>query len=317
MLTCYYREGARYAKAQGVDDCEKVDVKEVIWLDLHDPDPRERLFVEERFSVELFTRQEAEEIESSSRYFESEHEINANVNYIYQKDAENYALDPVSFILKSELLITQRNIPLRSFDEVYRQLRVSRRPGVDGPLVLLSLMETRVDIEADFLEEISKKIYATSRQLALEKDYEEDILIRIYNLQELNILVRETTSELKRLFSSILRSEYFPREQREKIRVLIKDADSLLSHTAFHFERLEYVQNTFLGLLDMEQNQIIKLFTVVTVIFAPPTLIASLYGMNFQYMPELAWQWGYPLALGLMALSSGITLWYFRRKKWL
>ena len=98
---------------------------------------------------------------------------------------------------------------------------------------------------------------------------------------------------------------------------MIKDVGSLLDHTQFNFERLEYLQNTFLGLLNIEQSKIIKIFTVVTVIFMPPTLIASIYGMNFRLMPELAQNWGYPFALLLMALSSGLTLFYFKRNNWL
>ena len=131
------------------------------------------------------------------------------------------------------------------------------------------------------------------------------------------MLFRESTSEMQRLISAILKSAYFPKDEYEKIRIMIKDVGSLLEHTAFNFERLEYLQNTFLGLVDMEQNRIIKIFTVVTVFFMPPTLIASLYGMNFAHMPELQWSGGYPFALLLMVLSSAGTLYYFKKQKWL
>jgi len=293
-----------------------VPIDSVIWVDLFSPDNEERSEVEQRFSVELFTRQEAEEIESSSRYFENEEEINANLNYIY-REGERYAVDPVSFILKDNFLITQRTIPLRSFEDVQRYLGYSRKSGLSGYNIFLSLFETRIDIEADFLEDLSKKIYAAGRHLALDRELEEQVLIRIYHFQEVTILFRETTSEIKRLFSSILRSEFFPKEEYEKIRILIKDADSLLGHTAFNFERLEYLQNTFIGLIDMEQNKIIKIFTVMTVVFMPPTLIASLYGMNFHFMPELDWKYGYAFAILLMVCSSLVTLFYFKWKRWL
>ena len=115
----------------------------------------------------------------------------------------------------------------------------------------------------------------------------------------------------------MLKSKLFPKEDYENMRIMIKDVGSLLDHTSFNFERLEFLQNTFLGLVDMEQNRIIKIFTVVTVIFMPPTLIASAYGMNFKFMPELDQVWGYPFAILLMALSSVFTLLFFRRKKWL
>ena len=101
------------------------------------------------------------------------------------------------------------------------------------------------------------------------------------------------------------------------MRIMIKDVGSLLDHTSFNFERLEFLQNSFLGLVDIEQNRIIKIFTVVTVIFMPPTVIASAYGMNFKHMPEIDKVWGYPFALIMMLLSSVLTLLFFRRKKWL
>ncbi|HMQ90056.1 MAG TPA: magnesium/cobalt transporter CorA [Flavilitoribacter sp.] len=316
MLHCFYRENTRLRQTDDPEEYAGLDPGRVVWIDLYNSSNEEKSFVENRFKVELFTRQEAEEIESSSKFSENDQEINANLNYIYKRE-NGVALDPVSFILREKLLITQRNIPLRSFDEAQRAILQNRRPQVNGYHIFLILFETRVDIEADFLEDLSRKIYAVGRGLALEKEVPDSILIDIFNFQELTILFRESTSELKRLFSSILRSEYFPKDEYEKLRVMIKDADSLVSHTSFLFERLEYLQNTFLGLIDMKQNKIIKIFTVMTVVFMPPTLIASLYGMNFHFMPELNWQFGYPLALGLMALSSLITLFFFRWKKWL
>ena len=317
MLTCFYQAGEEMLMTTDQDKLAGIAMQSIVWIDLYNPAEEEKALVESKLGVELFTRQEAEEIESSSRYFESEREINANLNYIYLKEDGGYATDPVSFILTGDRLITQRNIPLRSFNEARRILRSSRRSKFTGYNIFLLLFETRIDVEADFLEEVSKKIYAVGKDLALKKQTDEDVLIQIYEFQELTILFRESTSELKRLISSILKSDYFPRDEYEKIRVLIKDADSLLGHTSFNFERLEYLQNTFLGLIDIEQNKIIKIFSVMAVVIMPPTLIASMYGMNFRFMPELEWKLGYPFAILLMAMSSWVTLFYFRRKKWL
>lgn len=316
MIKCVFRENSSLKVAEGLGKLMELDIYSIIWLDLNNPIPEERNWVESQFKVELFTRQEAEEIESSSKYFESEKEINANLNYIF-RTGDSYAMDPVSFILKDHLLITQRNIQLKSFDDVLKILKNTKKPLLNGHSIFLIILESRIDIEADFLEDLSKKIYQTGKNLTLDRHIDEEMLLKIYHFQELTILFREATSEIKRMFSSILRSEFFPKDEYDKLRVMIKDADSLLSHTSFNFERLEYLQNTFLGLNDMEQNKIIKIFTVVTVIFMPPTLIASIYGMNFQIMPELNWKWGYPFALGLMFMASTLTLWYFKRKKWL
>lgn len=131
------------------------------------------------------------------------------------------------------------------------------------------------------------------------------------------ISLRENIVEKQRILSSILKSKMYPKEDLENMRVMFQDVNSLLDHVAFNFERLEFLQNTFLGLVDMEQNRVIKNFTVVTVIFMPPTLITSMYGMNFQYMPELDEVWGYPFAILLIITSSAITLLFSRRKKWL
>jgi len=117
--------------------------------------------------------------------------------------------------------------------------------------------------------------------------------------------------------SSLIRIPEFNKIESERLKIILKDIASLLQHSQFSSERLEYLQNTFLGLVNIEQNQVIKIFTVVTVVFMPPTLIASIYGMNFSVMPELTWMVGYPFAIALMIISSMLFLWYFKRKKWL
>ncbi|WP_308445300.1 CorA family divalent cation transporter [Thermonema sp.] len=143
------------------------------------------------------------------------------------------------------------------------------------------------------------------------------MLLKLTELQENTILIRESIIDKQRVVSSLLKSLMIPDEEKERLRIVIKDINSLLQHADFSFQRLEYLQNTFLGLVNIEQNHVIKIFTVVTVVFLPPTLIASIYGMNFDYMPELKWTYGYPFSLALMIFSSVLFLWYFKRKKWL
>lgn len=182
---------------------------------------------------------------------------------------------------------------------------------------MLSIFESRIDMDADLIENISKEISSISRSLGIKKKAEEGALLRISEYQELTMLLRENIFDKQRVLSSMLRSEKFDRQEQDKQRIILKDIHSLLEHTAFNFERLEYLQDTFLGLVNIEQNKIIKIFTVASVIFMPPTLIASIYGMNFTGMPELNWSAGYPFAISLMVLSSIITLVFFRRKGWL
>ena len=286
----------------------------IFWIDLINATDEEKHQVERDFRVELFTEQESEEIESSSKYVETEDEIGINLNFLVQ-DKGVFCNEPVSFIIKDKILITQRSQEFRSFSETYRKMRALK--PVDGDDVFLTILETRIDYDADLIESITDKITAISKQLVGDKDPNRELLLKITALQESTITIRENIVEKQRILSSMLKSKMFPKEDYENMRIMIKDVGSLLDHTSFNFERLEFLQNTFLGLVDMEQNRVIKIFTVVTVIFMPPTLIASLYGMNFKFMPELDKIWGYPFAVLLMILSSAVTLLFFRRKKWL
>lgn len=288
--------------------------KEIIWIDLMSPDEEEKILVEKTFAVELFTPQESEEIESSSKYAESEDEIGINLNFL-SKEEGKYVNEPVSFILKDKLLVTQRDYEYKTFSDTYKKIRTLKPK--EGNDILLTLFETRIDFDADLIENITDQITRISKGLVETNELDRDLLLKITALQESTIAIRENIVEKQRILSAILKSKFFPKDSYDMLRVMIKDVSSLLDHTSFNFERLEFLQNTFLGLVDMEQNRIIKIFTVVTVIFMPPTLIASAYGMNFNFMPELNQKWGYPFAIVLMICSSAFTLLFFKRKKWL
>lgn len=297
-----------------VDDGLESLNKNVIWIDLINPSKKEKKQIELYFGVELFTSQESEEIESSSKYTESENEIGINLNFL-RSDKSKHINEPVSFILRKNFLITQREHEYKTFLDTYKKIKsVKPKTGID---IFLTILDTRIDFDADLIENITEQISGISKGLVKDNTIEREILLKITTFQESTISIRENIIEKQRILSAILKSKFFPQEDYENIRVMIKDVGSLLDHTSFNFERLEFLQNTFLGLVDMEQNRIIKIFTVVTVIFMPPTLIASMYGMNFKFMPELSKTWGYPLAIGLMVLSSIVTLLFFKRKRWL
>jgi magnesium transporter len=289
----------------------------MIWVDLQSSTDEEQKLVQSTFQIEFYTPQEAAEIESSSRYFEDEDNIEANNAFVLESD-KVFFTDQVSFILKREILFTLRNEDIRSFGQTVRKLKVFRHGAhLKGLHVFLLVLETQIDHEADFIEYISKLTNTVSKKLIKEKSYQEELLLHITELQENTILGRECIVDKQRLVSSMLRSEFITEGEKDRLRILMKDINSILQHVQFGFERLEFLQNTFLGLVNIEQNTVIKIFTVVTVVFMPPTLIASIYGMNFSFMPELNWKLGYPLAIVLMITSSLIFLWVFKRKKWL
>ncbi|KAB1065223.1 magnesium/cobalt transporter CorA [Salibacter halophilus] len=316
MIVCHYYSENELLLTRDFSKLEELQVGEILWVDLVKPTYEEREYVQRKFEIELLTAQEAEEIESSSKFSETEDEINANSNFII-KTNDGYKNEAVSFIIKDHFLITQRKVELKTFDDIHKKLPRYRRTNAPNYKIFLILFETRIDFDADFLEHISREISDIGKDLALNRNLDDDMLIKISNFQETTMLIRENIVDKQRIISSILKSQMFPDNEYDRIRIMIKDVGSLLDHTSFNFERLEYLQNTFLGLVDLEQNEIIKIFTVVTVIAMPPTLIASLYGMNFQFMPELDEIWGYPFAIALMILSSGLTLFYFKRKGWL
>lgn len=286
----------------------------IIWIDIINPSEIEVSQIEKYFEVELFTPQESEEIESSSKYNETENEVGINLNFL-KSEKNKHVNEPVSFILKNNFLITRREEDYKTFHDTYKKIKsIKPKNGID---VLLIILDTRIDFDADLIEHITEQISGISKGLVKDNNLGREILLEIAAFQESTIAIRENIVEKQRILSAVLKSKFFPPENYENIRVMIKDVNSLLDHTSFNFERLEFLQNTFLGLVNMEQNRIIKIFTVVTVIFMPPTLIASMYGMNFKFIPELDKPWGYPLAIALMILSSIFTLLFFRRKRWL
>jgi magnesium transporter len=293
-----------------------LELKNIIWMDLQSPSQQERQFVETHYKIEFFTSQELQEIESSSRFLETEETIEINLGFVTQEN--ELVVNNVTFILKGNILFTYRHGDNKIFAEAVRRLKSmnteTKEHGLD---VFLTILEVRIDVDADLIEGVTRKLKEVSKELFSEKALEESLLLGIARLQENVMLLHETITEKQRVVSSLIRIPEFNKIESERLTIIIRDIASLLQHSQFSSERLEYMQNTFLGLANIEQNQVIKIFTVVTVVFMPPTLIASLYGMNFVHMPELRWMGGYPFAIGLMIFSSLAFLWYFKRKKWL
>jgi magnesium transporter len=166
------------------------------------------------------------------------------------------------------------------------------------------------------VEDMTQEITTLSNSISIQ-EADEELLMEIKNLQEKTMMLRENIIDKQRVVTSLLKSDLMPKELHSRITILIKDINSLLEHIRFSFDRLDYLQDTFLGFVNIEQNKIIKMFTVISVIFMPPTLIASIYGMNFGEMPELKWEYGYLFSIGLMIFAVGIILFYFKKKKWL
>ncbi len=206
---------------------------------------------------------------------------------------------------------------LRSFNETVKKIFANTKAFPTGYHVFVALLETRVEYDADVIEDTTDLITNLSKNMNAAADPDEEVLIRIKDLQEKVMVIRQTIIDKQRIVSNMLKSRLFPKELLPRLTMIIKDINSLFEYTRFGFERLDYLQDTFLGMVNIQQNKIIKIFTVVSVIFLPPTLIASIYGMNFPNMPELTWENGYFFSIVLMIAFSGAVLWFFKRNKWL
>jgi magnesium transporter len=316
MIRIFQQDATAVRKIRDIDSFSNTE--RTLWVDLQNPTPAEIKRVEEKFDVDFLSQQEQLEIESSSRYIEEDDFLIANSNFLVPDEEHRYVTVPVSFLLKDDTLFTYRNADLKAFADTVKRIKSRRALFSDGAQILISIFEFRIDSDADLIEMVSSEIKAINRMLDLDATLDREMLLNINDYQELTMSIRENVVDKQRVISSMIRSDgWFNELEQQRFRTLIKDINSLIEHTNFIFERLEFLQNTYLGLIDLEQNRVVKIFTVVSIVLLPPTLIASIYGMNFDAMPELHWKYGYLLALGLMVLSVFGTLWYFRRKNWL
>ena len=313
-LRIFYKENEKIRIARQLDTLKEIDKKDIIWIDLVDVKEEVENELEQFLKIYIQEDEEIEEIEMSSRYIQTDDSIVANANFLL----DSYDVEPVSFIIKNDILVSVRDVDLQSFNDTVKKMFVNTRNFPTGYHVLVALMETRVEFDADMIEDTTDKITKLSETITKASDkVDEDVLIQIKDLQEKVTIIRQNIMEKQRVISNILKCDFFPDDLQPRLTMIIKDINSLFEYTKFGFDRLDYLQDTFLGLVNIEQNKIIKIFTVVNVIFLPPTLIASMYGMNFDFMPELHWQYGYPFSLGLMIACTLIVLLIFKLKKWL
>lgn len=315
MISIFYKQGADINVSQHETDFAKLSKENVLWIDLLSPTGDEKRATESFLGTEIQSRATAEEIESSSRFSENDRAIFANTNFLSPAD-DQMAIDPVSFILVGDVLTTLREIPLRSFTSLQRRIQARPAQFGSGWTVFLSIMDQRVDLDADIIELMAKDTSQFSKRINQKEDINEDFLLDINQLQENARFVRENIVDKQRLITNLLKSGRTPDIYDAKLNVLLQDIGSLINHTNFTFERLEYMQETVVGIINLDQNNIMKIFTFISLLLMPATLVASFYGMNVK-LPFDGWQWAWVLLLGLMALIVFTAWWFFHRKKML
>lgn len=315
-ITLYHHENGEMKVSTDMNLLRQKPVPEFVWIDMNNVSRATEETLENILKIYILEDWEIEEIESSSRYSESEDYIVTNSNFLQLKH-DVFSEENVSFILKNNMLISVRDCDLRSFSETERKVITSPRKYASGFSILVTLMATRIDYDADLIESITREISDLSRSMTTSREVDEELIHRIKNLQEKSMVLLETLIDKQRVISSMLKSAMFPADEKPVLAIVISDINSLIEYSKFNFERLEYLQDTLLGLVNIEQNKIIKIFTVVTIIFMPPTLVASIYGMNFDHLPGSRVWSGFYIALTIMITASAGVLWLFRRKKWL
>ena len=317
MIKIFYRRGAEIDCSRSQTEFAAIGKENVLWIDLLEPSGEEKRATEAFLGTEIQSRAQAEEIESSSRFYEEGNAIFANTNFL-SPAGDEMAMDPVSFILQEGTLTTLREIPLRSFDTLQLKLQARPEQFPDGFTLFVEIMDKRVDLDADIVELISKDVSQFSKRINQQEDINEEFLLDINQLQENAMFVRENVVDKQRLVSNILKSKRCPKdpELREDLGIILQDIASLINHTNFAFERLEYLQDTVVGIINLDQNRIMKIFTFVSLLLMPATLVASFYGMNVTLPLADKW-WAWLGIFGVMvALIVGIWL-IFRHKKML
>ena len=307
----FYFEKNRLKIAKDINILKEVPLTSFVWIDLNNVEPETESELEQFLKIYIQEEEEIEEIEISSRFIETEDTLVANANFLL----DTYDKEPVSFILKNGILVSVRDAKLKTFDDTVKKMFANPRNYPTGYHIFIALLETRVEYDADMIEDATNEITKLSKTLTLAEDIDEDVLLDIKNLQERIMHLRENTIDKHRVVSSVLRSELIPNDLRPRLSLVIKDINSLVEHTKFGFERLDYLQDTFLGLVNIEQNKIIKIFTIVSVLLMPPTLIASFFGMNVQFgwIGTSCWSW--IVVLALMAISTVIIFGIFKKRR--
>jgi len=313
MINCYVKKDNKIIMIKGIDFISNKDDKNsVIWMDMFSPTISEIRTVEELFDMEFPTKQESEEIELSSRYWEENDKIEIN-SYFLINDNHEPINETVSFILQKKLLISVRYKDLTSFSIFTKRLLSSPREYKDGYSIFCQIIDIRIDADADTIENLSKDITILRKKVFKDDSSTDDMLEKISVFEDLNMKIRENLTDKQRVLSSLLKSQKFT-DDKNDIPTMLKDIKSLIDHTNFNFERLDYLQSIFVGLLSVQQNKVIKIFTIVNVVFLPPTLVASIYGMNFEGMPELNWEYGYLYSIIFIILSGIAPLVVFKKK---
>ncbi|WP_394886493.1 magnesium transporter CorA family protein [Mesorhizobium sp. AaZ16] len=314
-------------RLHAVDDL-LANKERVVWADLFEPTKEEEATIENWIGVGIPTREEMQEIEISSRLYVENGAFFMTATLPAHADGDRPVMSPVTFVLSQNRLITVRYHEPRAFQTFPMRAEKADIGCTNGETILIALLEAIVDRLADVLEragseviEISHDIFHPAEKKASKRDRGFQIILRrIGRKEDLVSNIQDSLLSLQRLsgfFGQVMVPRKNDKDLRARVKTLSRDVSSLSDHASFLSQKITFLLDATLGMINIEQNAIIKIVSVAAVVFLPPTLVASVYGMNFDVMPELKWLLGYPFALFLMVISAVLPFWYFKRRGWL
>lgn len=321
MIKAFVVDNDRLRVTENLDD-------NVVWADLLSPTREEEAAIESWLGVAIPTREEMEEIEISSRLYVEDGAYFMTATLPAQTEIDDPLMSPVTFVLAGTRLITVRYHEPKAFKTFPQRAEKVATACTSGDTILIGLLEAIVDRLADILERAGRDVEAISRDIfqatstkvsKRNRDFQE-LLKAIGRKEDLTSSIRDSLISLQRLagfFAHASTRTKMSKDTKARIKTLSRDVLSLADHATFLSQKISFLLDATLGMISIEQNAIIKIFSVAAVIFLPPTLVASIYGMNFDIIPELKWQLGYPFAIAMMVLSAILPFWYFRRRGWL
>lgn len=300
-------------------------LKDAIWIDLISPSTEEEVLIEQHAGLDVPTREEMAEIEISSRLYKENDVLFMTATMIAHSDSADPKFDPISFVLTKQQLITIRYIEPQSFKSFAAYLKKIKQPQITPISLLIELLDLNIDRLADILEfigrrldEYSKIVFQPQEKDETKLDYR-NLMRQIGINGDLNTKIRESLVSFNRLITYLGQKVNTQLTDTEHLQLttLNNDIASLSDHAHFLSNKINFLLDGTLGMINIEQNNVIKIFSVAAVIFLPPTLIASIYGMNFHFIPELSWKYGYLFAVFLMLLAGWLPYKYFKYRKWL
>ncbi len=296
------------------EDFENVRKKGIVWIDAKDPSQEEIEWLEKAVGFKMPPREVMGDIEISSKYTEAGDSININMSFIIQQRNE-IIVEPVFFFIRERYFVTLRYRDIPTLQIFLNRLKGSRIYIQFAESLFGEILGIEVDRIGDRLEIVGRRIRNIWKKIFVEQS--EELIKDIAYYDELNITLRESINEKIRILSRFLKSPLINAQTKRELKIVLDDLSTLLDYTSFYMEKIDSIQNSLLGLITIRQNEAVKVFTVLATIFLPATLIASIFGMNFENMPELSWKYGYPYSLSLMVFVTLALLLWVRRKGWL